>query len=361
MENDKCGELIQSLRKQRGMTQRQLAELLNVSDRAVSKWERGESYPEVTTLVKISEILRVSTDELLKGKVSEENTNRFIDYNLKRFQNRALIGFISISISIFGVLQFSYGEFTGIVRLVLLCLAIAGVTGYFIARKALKNSFNNIDLSIVLYGTLFLVIYIIVESNGVMIEYVRAVSKKLTYIGYVYEWEYKLLMLIILLGIGVVVFYKQLTTTYSSEVIKWRNRLAVMLGVNLISTIGVVMVRVILLTWFKRYSVKTIEFVNISVVYAYILFGLASIACIGYIIYRYIKVSRAKTLIITGFGLVNGVALFLTTYFGLRINYGRDSTIVGEFFISYLIVIGLLTIIGFNLVVLCINNTKKIR
>ncbi|MEG2973491.1 MAG: helix-turn-helix transcriptional regulator, partial [Clostridium sp.] len=63
MENSKCGELIQSLRKQRGMTQRDLASLLNVSDRAVSKWERGESYPEVTTLVKISDIFQVSTDE----------------------------------------------------------------------------------------------------------------------------------------------------------------------------------------------------------------------------------------------------------------------------------------------------------
>jgi len=59
-------EKLQSLRKQKGISQEQLAEMLNVSRQAVSKWELGESLPEVDNIVRLSEIFGVSTDYLLK-------------------------------------------------------------------------------------------------------------------------------------------------------------------------------------------------------------------------------------------------------------------------------------------------------
>ncbi|MBR4873459.1 MAG: helix-turn-helix transcriptional regulator [Clostridia bacterium] len=59
---------IASLRAQHGMTQLELAEKLHYSDKAVSKWERGESIPEVATLVAIAELFEVSLDELILGK-----------------------------------------------------------------------------------------------------------------------------------------------------------------------------------------------------------------------------------------------------------------------------------------------------
>lgn len=65
------GQTIASLRKQQGMTQLQLAEELNVTDKAVSKWERDLSCPDVHTLPRIAELFGVSVDELMQG--AQEN------------------------------------------------------------------------------------------------------------------------------------------------------------------------------------------------------------------------------------------------------------------------------------------------
>ena len=68
MDYKKTAELIQSARKEKGLTQLQLAELLGVTDRAVSKWERAKSFPDVAMLVPLAETLDISVTELLDGK-----------------------------------------------------------------------------------------------------------------------------------------------------------------------------------------------------------------------------------------------------------------------------------------------------
>lgn len=68
MEEQKVAHFICSLRKEKGMTQKELAEQLNITDKAVSKWERGRSYPDVTLIMKLAEILGVTATELLKGE-----------------------------------------------------------------------------------------------------------------------------------------------------------------------------------------------------------------------------------------------------------------------------------------------------
>jgi len=60
------GEKIQILRKQKGMTQDQLADMLNVSRQAVSKWETNESQPDIERLGEIGTLFNVSTDFLIK-------------------------------------------------------------------------------------------------------------------------------------------------------------------------------------------------------------------------------------------------------------------------------------------------------
>ena len=61
----RLGANIVSFRKQQGLTQLGLAEKLNYSDKAVSKWERGESIPDVLTLVQIAELFGVTVNDLL--------------------------------------------------------------------------------------------------------------------------------------------------------------------------------------------------------------------------------------------------------------------------------------------------------
>lgn len=64
---------IYELRKSKNLTQRQLAEQLNITDRAVSKWERGLSCPDISILTALSDILGVTTRELLNGEKAEES------------------------------------------------------------------------------------------------------------------------------------------------------------------------------------------------------------------------------------------------------------------------------------------------
>lgn len=71
--NEKFGVFLARLRKERGMTQKELAEKLYVSDKAVSKWERGLSLPDIALLQPLGEILGVSVTELLSGQHIQED------------------------------------------------------------------------------------------------------------------------------------------------------------------------------------------------------------------------------------------------------------------------------------------------
>lgn len=68
MERKTLGSLISALRRAAGMTQRELAEKLNVSDKAVSRWERDESAPDLTLLPLIADLFNITVDELLRGQ-----------------------------------------------------------------------------------------------------------------------------------------------------------------------------------------------------------------------------------------------------------------------------------------------------
>lgn len=67
MDAKKTGKIISTKRKEKGLTQIQLAEILNVSNRAVSKWENGDGFPDITLLPAIAEALGITIDELLTG------------------------------------------------------------------------------------------------------------------------------------------------------------------------------------------------------------------------------------------------------------------------------------------------------
>lgn len=70
MDIKKTGDLIASRRKLLKMTQKELAEKLNVTDKAVSKWERGQGYPEITTIPHLAEVLGVSPSEIMLGEAA---------------------------------------------------------------------------------------------------------------------------------------------------------------------------------------------------------------------------------------------------------------------------------------------------
>lgn len=64
------GSMIAALRKEKGMTQVELAKKMGVTDKAVSKWERDLSFPDVNTIPKLAEIFNVTVDELMQVKTN---------------------------------------------------------------------------------------------------------------------------------------------------------------------------------------------------------------------------------------------------------------------------------------------------
>ena len=74
MSRKTAGEIISYLRKEKNMTQNDLAEKMNVTDKAVSKWERNLSCPDVNSIPKLAEILGISVEELLNAQTKQENS-----------------------------------------------------------------------------------------------------------------------------------------------------------------------------------------------------------------------------------------------------------------------------------------------
>ena len=76
MDNSQTGAFIRELRKEKGLTQKDLAEQLHLTDRAVSKWERGLCAPDLSTLEPLADILGVTVAELISGKRMEETPHK---------------------------------------------------------------------------------------------------------------------------------------------------------------------------------------------------------------------------------------------------------------------------------------------
>ena len=76
MANKSMGEIICTLRKEKGLTQKELADKLNITDKAVSKWERDLTFPDTQTIPKLAEILGVSLEELMNAKAALASGHR---------------------------------------------------------------------------------------------------------------------------------------------------------------------------------------------------------------------------------------------------------------------------------------------
>ena len=82
MTNKSMGDIISTLRKEKGMTQKDLADMLNITDKAVSKWERNIAFPDTATIPKIAEIFGVSVEELMNVKSTSGNRYKEAPYLL---------------------------------------------------------------------------------------------------------------------------------------------------------------------------------------------------------------------------------------------------------------------------------------
>ncbi len=141
-------EKLQKLRKQKGLTQEELAEALYVSRTAISKWESGRGYPNIDSLKAISKLFSVTIDELLSGDelltIAEEDNKQ------KENHFRDLVfGLLDLSVGMFFFLPFFGQKAAGIVQQVSL-LSLTEISPY------LKTSYFVFVISIALCGILTL-------------------------------------------------------------------------------------------------------------------------------------------------------------------------------------------------------------
>ena len=122
MEKKTIGTFIAALRKANGMTQQELADKLNISNKAVSRWERNECAPDISLIPAIAEIFGVTCDELLKGEriFTERDQERaepkvekqikiLINRSVSKFKTSILISLSLCAVGLVCMLGISYG------------------------------------------------------------------------------------------------------------------------------------------------------------------------------------------------------------------------------------------------------------
>ena len=196
MERKTMGAFIAALRKASGMTQKELAEKLNVSDKSVSRWERDDGAPDLSLIPVIAEVFGVTCDELLRGErrteaqpaeisaKGEKQRKRLLAVSLAQHRNRtfiamgiALAGLIAAMIGNLGFLRAYIGFFAGCVFFLasIICQAIF-INGAFLSvdddslegeeiadfrSRVIGLAKYSFGLTLVLFaGTLPLVIYV---------------------------------------------------------------------------------------------------------------------------------------------------------------------------------------------------------
>lgn len=130
------GEKIKSLRQSKDLTQSGLGELLNVSSQAVSNWERGKGYPDISNIIQISELFQVSLDILIKEDINfkealiEDKAEKQVDIF---FSSLAFI--ISLVIFIFSI----YFLYKKDLEIQLIFGLVVGISGMFDFGKKIKD------------------------------------------------------------------------------------------------------------------------------------------------------------------------------------------------------------------------------
>ena len=148
MDQLKIGRFIAAERKRQGLTQRQLAEQLSISDKTISKWECGKGLPEVSLMLPLCKALQIGVNDLLSGerlcednyrKRAEENLMNLIEENREN-KNRMLYSVLCGGVTVVAVSALvALASFLTIpvpARILLLLLAVlTGVTGIFVAAQ----------------------------------------------------------------------------------------------------------------------------------------------------------------------------------------------------------------------------------
>lgn len=125
MNNEKFGNFIKKLRSEKGLTQKELGEKLNITDKAISKWERGISFPDITVLNSLADFFEVDVSELLngeRGKKEEIDIDKKIEEAIEQYKNIEEKRKIKLK---------KIKKYVGIISLVIFILTLLLQLGYY--------------------------------------------------------------------------------------------------------------------------------------------------------------------------------------------------------------------------------------
>lgn len=123
------GAMISSLRKEHGMTQAELAERMGVTDKAVSKWERDLSCPDISSLPRLAEVLEVSVEELVRAKNGRQGAAVPVGQTVRRILDLVLRAVaLAMGVGVVALSVLKAGDVHSLVTLLGIGLACAGVS-----------------------------------------------------------------------------------------------------------------------------------------------------------------------------------------------------------------------------------------
>lgn len=163
MDQIKTGNFLVSLRKEKNIAQQQLADILQVSVKAVSKWECGEGYPSLQSLKDLSDFYGVTVDEIINGErnktEAKEPVNTSIQIKEKKPLNFPILRSISLGITGLGIMlyfiiMYCFYSTAGS----LICIIFATLIGIILSLLELNRYKNRKSIVIALFNYEFLII-----------------------------------------------------------------------------------------------------------------------------------------------------------------------------------------------------------
>ena len=128
MKKKTLGMMIASLRKENGMTQFELAEKMGVTDKAVSKWERDLSCPDVNTIPKLAEVFGISVDELMQIKAESQDEAKKDVTSMINMIMKAIALAMGVGVVVLSILKkLDVNSGMGMLGIGLACLAITSL------------------------------------------------------------------------------------------------------------------------------------------------------------------------------------------------------------------------------------------
>lgn len=197
MNQEEIGKFIAKCRKGKNLTQAQLAEKLNITDRAVSKWENGKSMPDSSIMLELCEILGITVNELLSGeKITMENSEKKADENLialkKKDENNirknVVISIIFSTTLLIGFIVCAICDIATSGKLTWSMIPMSSIIFAWIVSFPVMILGKNGFLGGLIAISIFTIPYLYILSNLINVKAVFSIGAIMSLISIVYLW-----------------------------------------------------------------------------------------------------------------------------------------------------------------------------